>query len=259
MSVPHIVELATRIATNTTKVSNYLTENNIPQPSFDPETPLYGCVPKDAPEIEALRQSVLSDTAELRDLLLGPREYLLSFVNNSLLPQQAITRFGLAQKLPVGGETTFAEMAASSGLTENHVRKLVRFAVSQRIFSEPRPGVIVHSAASRLLAEDTGVHDFVATSSNELWPAASQTCNAMVQFPGSEEPTETVSRELSFIPYIIAISPGFDYLSRLKGGVEVRVMLTSIPCRVSPWPTIPTSPCTSFFRSTLSAQGGLRT
>lgn len=80
MSVPHIVELATRIATNTTKVSNYLTENNIPQPSFDPETPLYGCVPKDAPEIEALRQSVLSDTAELRDLLLGPREYLLSFV-----------------------------------------------------------------------------------------------------------------------------------------------------------------------------------
>ncbi|KAI1444514.1 S-adenosyl-L-methionine-dependent methyltransferase [Annulohypoxylon stygium] len=191
MSVPHIVELATRIATNTTKVSNYLTENNIPQPSFDPETPLYGCVPKDAPEIEALRQSVLSDTAELRDLLLGPREYLLSFVNNSLLPQQAITRFGLAQKLPVGGETTFAEMAASSGLTENHVRKLVRFAVSQRIFSEPRPGVIVHSAASRLLAEDTGVHDFVATSSNELWPAASQTCNAMVQFPGSEEPTET--------------------------------------------------------------------
>ncbi|KAK7737387.1 hypothetical protein SLS53_006692 [Cytospora paraplurivora] len=82
-------------------------------------------------------------------------------------------------------------MAASSGLVESDVRRLVRYAVSQRIFDEPRPGVIVHSAASRLLAEDSGVHDFVATCADELWQAAAQTCNAMARFPGSEEPTET--------------------------------------------------------------------
>ncbi|ROV96535.1 hypothetical protein VMCG_07778 [Cytospora schulzeri] len=190
MSVPRIVELATRIATNTSKVSDYLKANEIPQPSFDLDTPPFGALPKDAPgDIVALRLSVLQDTTELRDLMLGPRDYLFSFV-------QAITRFGLARNLPVGSETTFADMAASSGLNESDVRKLVRYAVSQRIFEEPRPGVITHSAASRLLAENPGVHDFVATCSDELWQAAAQTCNAMAKFPGSEEPNETVSAAL---------------------------------------------------------------
>lgn len=83
-------------------------------------------------------------------------------------------------------------MAALSGLSANHIRKLVRYAVSQKIFEELRPGVITHSAASRLLAEDTAVHDYVFCASDEFWQASAQTCNAMAQFPGSEEPTETV-------------------------------------------------------------------
>lgn len=112
---------------------------------------------------------------------------------NALLPHQAVTRFGLAKNLPVGKETTFAEMASLSGQAESNIRKAVRAAIAQRIFEEPRPGVIRHSAASRLLAENPGIHDYVATVSDELWPAAAQTCNAWAKFPASEEPNETVS------------------------------------------------------------------
>ncbi|KAI1123475.1 S-adenosyl-L-methionine-dependent methyltransferase [Nemania abortiva] len=191
MSVPRITELSARIAANTSKISEYLSANNLPYPSFGCDTPLYGAIPNDAPEMQALRQSLIDDTAELRHLMLGPRDYLTSFVPNALLPQQAVTRFGLARNLPVGSETTFAEMAASSGLTESNVRKLVRYAVAQKIFEEPRPGIITHSAASRLLAEDPAVHDYVAACSDDLWQAAAQTCNAMVKFPTSEEPFET--------------------------------------------------------------------
>ncbi|KAI4595114.1 hypothetical protein KJ359_007089 [Pestalotiopsis sp. 9143b] len=123
--------------------------------------------------------------------MLGPRDYLFSFVNNVLLAQQAVTHFDLARNLPVGSKTSFEEMAASSGIPESTVRKLVRYAVTQKIFEEPEPGVIAHSAASRLLAENPGVHDFVATCTGELWQAAAQTCNALVKFPDSEEPNET--------------------------------------------------------------------
>lgn len=112
---------------------------------------------------------------------------------NVLLPHQAITRFGLARSLPLGEETTFAKMAEASGQAESNIRKIVRAAIAQRIFEEPRPGVIKHSAASRMLAENPGIHDYVATVSDELWPAAAQTCNAWAKFPGSEEPNETVS------------------------------------------------------------------
>ncbi|KAI1117049.1 S-adenosyl-L-methionine-dependent methyltransferase [Nemania sp. NC0429] len=191
MAVLHIVGLATRITANTCKVGDYLAANNMPQPSFGIDAPLYGAVPESAPEMAALRRSIIEDTTELRDLLLGPRDYLFSFVHNALLPQQATTRFNLARNLPVGGEQTFAEMAAQAGLPEPKVKRLVRFAVTQRIFKEPRPGVVTHSAASRLLAEDPFVHDFVATCTDELWQAAAQTCNALTRHPGSEEPGET--------------------------------------------------------------------
>lgn len=69
MSVPLIVVLATRIASNTSKVSDYLAANHLPQPSFDLGAPA-SPVPRDAGEIEAIRQAVLKDTAELRFLLL---------------------------------------------------------------------------------------------------------------------------------------------------------------------------------------------
>lgn len=77
MPVPYIVGLATRIALNTSKVSDYLAANNLPQPSFGLDTPP-SPVPRDAVEIEALRQAVLEDTAELRSLMLGPRDLLFS-------------------------------------------------------------------------------------------------------------------------------------------------------------------------------------
>lgn len=61
------------------------------------------------------------------------------------------------------------------------------------IFSEPRPGVVTHNAVSRLLAEDQVIHDWVGASTDDLWQAASQACNAIEKFPGSQEANETVS------------------------------------------------------------------
>ncbi|KAK0631026.1 O-methyltransferase-domain-containing protein [Bombardia bombarda] len=191
MSSTRIAELAARIAANTARVNDYLEAHDLPQPSFDLTAALNGAVPKDAPEIEAARRCVIQDTAELGDLMRTPREYLTGFIQNDLLPQQAITRFNLARSFPVGSETTFAKMATFSGLSERDVRKIVRYAITQRIFTEPRPGVVAHSLVSRLLAEDAGTHDYVATCADELWPAAAQTCNAMAKWPGSEDVAET--------------------------------------------------------------------
>lgn len=81
MAVPRIVELATQIAANTSRFSDYLMVNNVPQPAFDLEALPSGSLPNGAPaDIVALRQSILEDTAELRHLMLGPRDYLFSFV-----------------------------------------------------------------------------------------------------------------------------------------------------------------------------------
>lgn len=74
--------------------------------------------------------------------------------SNDLASQQAVTRFRLAHAFPIGSEISFGELAQKVGVGEKHVRTLVRHAITNQIFTEPRPGFIAHSACSRLIAED---------------------------------------------------------------------------------------------------------
>ena len=105
---------------------------------------------------------------------------------------QAITRFKIASTFPIHEEASFAEISKACGVNEVDLRRLLRHAMTKHIFREPRKGVVAHTAASRLLAEDSQLHDWVAVSTNELWQSASQTVAAMEKFPESQEPNETV-------------------------------------------------------------------
>lgn len=226
MAASQIVEISARIAANTAKLNDYLTAHNLPSPSFTEDGPSETLIPKDELEVEAARVSIIDDTAELRRLVLGPREYLMSFTvsprpitlleddipmneclgianfssqHNELISQQAIVRFRLAHSFTAGAEATFGEIAAFSGLPETTVRQIIRHAIVKGIFTEPRPGVVAHNAVSRLLAEDQVIHDWVGASTDDLWQGAAQTCNALVKFPGSQEPNETVrTQSLSY-------------------------------------------------------------
>ncbi|KAK7001297.1 S-adenosyl-L-methionine-dependent methyltransferase [Favolaschia claudopus] len=191
MSSSHITQLASRIAANTTLVSEYLEAKHLPFPSFDLDGPLDTLIPKEEITVEAARVAIIDDTEELRRLVLGPREHLMSFAHHALLSQQAIVRFKLAHSFPVGGEASFAELASASGLTETTTRQLVRYAITDGIFTEPKRGMVAHNAVSRLLVEDTVILDWVGTAADGGWQAASRICDALEQFPGSEEPNET--------------------------------------------------------------------
>ncbi|KAK0705474.1 putative O-methyltransferase [Lasiosphaeris hirsuta] len=193
MSTPSMTQLSARIGENTAKVNAYLASHDLPGPSFEVDAPQQLLPPGTDAEMVLARQSVIDDCLELRNLLLGPREHIMTTHQAiNLVSPKAITAFRLAHAFPVGSETTFAELAAASGLGETHVRKLVRHAVSvHNLFAEPRPGVITHSAASRLLAEDDAVHSWVEYATHELWDAAFHAPDAMRRFPGSGEPNET--------------------------------------------------------------------
>lgn len=106
---------------------------------------------------------------------------------------QAVARFNIATSFPTHKEATFAEIAAKCQLDESVTRRLIRQAITHNIFIEPRKGVVAHTSVSKLLAEDPQLVDWVAVNCDELWQAGSQAINAMVKFPGSQEPNETVS------------------------------------------------------------------
>lgn len=131
--------------------------------------------------------------------MLGPREHILELANpNALLSQLAIARLGLATLVPLdekeGGQptTTFSQLASTSGLSEKNIRGLIRHAVSQRVFVEGHsPGVVSHSAASRLLATEPDMVSWVSWLTEDCWPAAFRSLDAMTKWPDSQEPQHT--------------------------------------------------------------------
>jgi len=77
------------------------------------------------------------------------------------------------------------------GLDELNVRRFLRHAMTNRIFKEVSPGVVAHTAASRVLAEDKMMNDWVGFCVEDMWPAASQTVPAIELNPAASEATQT--------------------------------------------------------------------
>ncbi|KAL9118984.1 MAG: hypothetical protein Q9187_004464 [Circinaria calcarea] len=186
-----IQELALIISSSTSKVNDYYTSKGLPFPSFAVDAPSSSLIsPKDE-EVEAARNAIIDATLKLRILMLGPRDYLQSFMHNELISMQVISRFKIASSFPVYEEASFDEIAKTTGLSEHNVRRFLRHAMTKHIFHEPRKGFVAHTAASQLLSEDEQMLDWVSASTDELWQAACQTVNAMERWPGSQEPNQT--------------------------------------------------------------------
>jgi hypothetical protein len=59
-------------------------------------------------------------------------------------------------------------------LNEPDVRRVLRHAIAHRIFREVRKGVVAHTAASRILAEDVQMQAWTGVCVEEMWPSATQ-------------------------------------------------------------------------------------
>ncbi|CAO1604437.1 hypothetical protein XANCAGTX0491_007994 [Xanthoria calcicola] len=182
-----IAELALIISTNTEQVDAHLARRGLPSPSFDPDSPA-GTL-RDS-QIVAARLAILEATDELHALMLGPVELLTRQQPfNSWISLQAIVKFGLASSFPHGqDEASFADIAAASSLPEATVRRLLRHAMAFRIFQEPSEGIVRHTTASKTLADTPLLRQWMGMVSEELWPAATKTVEALTKWPGSEEP-----------------------------------------------------------------------
>lgn len=73
--------------------------------------------------------------------------------------------------IPPGGRMTFVDIAKQSGSSEDMIRRLLRHAITMRVFCEPEPGMVAHTAASRLLS-DPLMNDWLRIGTEEMWPAA---------------------------------------------------------------------------------------
>ncbi|KAF7901920.1 uncharacterized protein EAF01_007218 [Botrytis porri] len=192
MAQPTITELAAIISANTAKIDHYLSSQGPKSPSFDVDAPTEPIVPSDAPELEAARSELTDATLMLHDLILGPKEYLMKLTHDWLISMQAISRFDITKSIPIHEEVSYADIAKRCSVNELDVRHILRHAIILRLCKESKRGVVAHTAASRMIAEDQQIADW--------------TVNAIVKHPGSQELSETTDELLQWF----ALANGTD-------------------------------------------------
>ncbi|KAE9993411.1 hypothetical protein EG327_005182 [Venturia inaequalis] len=186
-------ELTAIISTNTKTIEQYLANNDLPPLSFDVDAAKDFPVPSTNDEIQKARRAVVNATQELHDLMVGPREHLrwMAWSYNDNLSLLAVYQFRLAHIVPLHGDISYTDIAKAAGADEMDLRRLIRHAMTNRIFKEPRDGYVSHTASSRVLLDDGQMNDWVGLCTAEFFQAASLTINAMRLYPGSQEPKHT--------------------------------------------------------------------
>jgi hypothetical protein len=89
---------------------------------------------------------------------------------------RALYQYKIPNAFPVGEEATFAQIASNCSCSEAIVRRIMRLAMTNRIFKEVRKGVVVHTATSKALAEDEKFRDYVGMRCEEMCPAELNVC-----------------------------------------------------------------------------------
>lgn len=57
-------------------------------------------------------------------------------------------------------------------MDEVNVRRFLRHAMTNRIFKEVSPGVVAHTAASKVIAEDKALQDWLGFNTEDMFPVS---------------------------------------------------------------------------------------
>ncbi|ROV96758.1 hypothetical protein VSDG_05535 [Cytospora chrysosperma] len=189
-STSDMVALSRKIAEETEKLEEYMKANSLAMPGFDVDAA--DDFPKLPGEIQRSRLEIIHATKELRDLAVGPRESVRWGVWEFLdvLALQVINNYGIAKLVPLDQPITLTELQSLTTLDPINLARILRTAMTNHIFCEPSPGVIAHTAASRLLATDDNLVAWVGFNAEDIFPSAAHTLEALRAFPEATSLTQ---------------------------------------------------------------------
>ena len=89
-----------------------------------------------------------------------------------------------------------------------------------RIFTEPVPEHVSHSAASRVLAEDQTMVDCLAACIQEIIPSTQKQVEALKKWPQADEPSETgymIANNVNESKFYVRIAEDLERAERFAG------------------------------------------
>lgn len=185
---PQITDLTATIQKATDTINRHFISNNLPSLTFAPtSTTKFPACPDHVMEA---RVSLLEACSTLSQLISGPTEYVRSSLWNHLPGVvQYIVHFGIQDIVPLDGSTIhYADIAAKAGVDESVCKRVIRMAMTHRLFWEPEPGFVSHTAPSLYLAFNSKAMLYVL---EESMVASGWLSAAVEKYPGSQERNHT--------------------------------------------------------------------
>lgn len=223
-------KLSWTITKNASIVSQHLHAHALPQPSFDRDGPSI-VVPADSPHsVRKAQQRLISAAIEILQLAIGPSEFLPNLAtgvpSTSPSPRREkhthdakfqyisclswLCEYRIFHLVPLDAAAiSYADLAAATGAPEQRLKSILRMAMTSALFREQPCGTrVAHSAASALLARDSGVYAYAAYMCARSAPTAMQMAAAHRRWgAASTRPNETAynaafGTELPFFDHV---------------------------------------------------------
>ncbi|KAH6604621.1 hypothetical protein Trco_006328 [Trichoderma cornu-damae] len=233
-SVQRMTALSRKISAKTKIITDHLTAKGLDAASFDVDGLAEFPISQEDGEPYEARLQLIALTKELHDIALGPKEGLRYLAWD--IRRRSIWEFKIADVVPLDSLMSYENLAArvkelNQGLDVSllDLRRLVRHAITNRIFAEPEKGFVAHSRTSRLIRQDAPLRNWVGFMCNDLWLPIAHVVPAMKKWPASQESTET-GVNLAYkqrLPWFDFIQRDGAFAQRVPEKLRPRVQLTT--------------------------------
>ena len=186
-----ITALAEAIVKDTAIVNDYFEKNGLPKPNFDENGPQTIRIPPSNPEVFQAHIRAIAATRELNVLLQGPTSpFRRIYANNDLIYHHVVTHFDIPKHVPAEGDISFEDLSKRCSVDLLNLKRVLRYAMTDWMFKETRPGYVGHTAASRALKDSQSFRDTIGGIGNESFMAGTKVVETIERYPGSQEPNE---------------------------------------------------------------------
>ena len=110
---------------------------------------------------------------------------------NDQLALSVLAHYDIFSAVPLESEISYADIASKVKLPENRVRRFIRQAMTNHIFTESRPGFVTHTATSAIPVKLPALRAFIGHNTEDGGPASVKVIEAMEKWGASEEPAES--------------------------------------------------------------------
>lgn len=108
-----------------------------------------------------------------------------------MLSLKAVSHWDIAKQVPLDGNISYVDLSIKCGLELTALRRLLRHAMTNSIFSEPTRDHIAHNSMSRILLEDPKTAAWIDLQTETILLGGANQCEALDLWPGSESKRET--------------------------------------------------------------------